>query len=304
MLTASACERQQPGQQAAAPGSRAARARSRHRARPAGARPGAGRQGCGDGVVGDVHRSSPLRRRPGPAEQALRPDQQHHGHQGEHRRLVAISGANSAVMLTDDADQQAGDHRAQQRAHAADHRDDEGLGQHQRSPISGIDAAASARPARRRSAASAVPMPNTSSQTRADIDAQHAHDLRVAGAGPDDQAEAASSPGTATAASSTSRDDADHEEPVDREDSRRRDRPRRQEPPAWRRDSRRCRRRCAPPRPARSPGRRSAAADSRCRGRYSGRIRNALDRRMPSSPTSERHREQRRTRSCRSSDQQ
>ena len=74
--------------------------------------------------------------------------------------------ANSDVMLHDDADQQPGHHRAEQRAHAADHGDHEGLGQHRARPSPATrpaDGAAST-PA---SPASPVPRPKTSSQTRA-----------------------------------------------------------------------------------------------------------------------------------------
>ena len=79
-------------------------------------------------------------------------------------RRSASFGREQRGQADDDADQQAGDHRARQRAHAADHGHDESLGQERHAHL-GDDALAAARPACPTARRSPVPMPNTISQT-------------------------------------------------------------------------------------------------------------------------------------------
>ena len=124
-------------------------------------------------------------------------------------------GREQRVMLTTTPTSRPATTAPEQRAHAADDRDDEGFREH-RKPISGIDAAHGRREHTRRAPAMPVPRPKTSSQTLRDIDAKHADDLGIARAGPDDEAEAGPLQEQPQARAGR-RGHADDEQPVERE---------------------------------------------------------------------------------------
>ena len=189
----------------------------------------------------------------------------------------------------DDADQQAGQHGAADRSHAADHRDDKSFGEDGAAHL-GDDALQRCRQQSGEARRCAVPIPNTISQTCATL-----------------------TPSTRTicgsraparmirpklvfsrnshSASSTTAVGADHEQPIEREIADADIDRALQDLRGIERNSRSCRRRCAPVRPSHSSGRTSAAADSRCRGRRaagSGRARPARPNRPTASGTASR----------------